>query len=91
MVTAAGRHTDAGQNRVAAVLAEDPKQRLRDIGDVRLALEGAGGTAAPPALTPATSSKPRGRLAWMAARNRTRRARRAGGVVPEDQGPSSSC
>ena len=48
-------------------LQKDPKQRLRDIGDVRLALEGAFETAAPPPLTPATSSKPRGHFAWMAA------------------------
>ena len=45
-------------------LQKDRKQRVRDIGDVSLALEGAFETAVPQAT--ATSSTPRGRLAWMA-------------------------
>jgi len=52
---------------VRRCLQKDPKQRLRDIGDVRLALDGAFETDAPPMLTPATSSRPRGRLTWMFA------------------------
>ena len=43
-------------------LHKDLKQRISDIHDVRLALEGAFETAAPQA----TSAAPRGRLAWMA-------------------------
>ena len=39
----------------------------QDIGDVRLALEGAFETTAPQTTSAATSSAPRGRLAWMAA------------------------
>ena len=48
-------------------LQKDRKQRVRDIGDVSLALEGAFETAAPQTTAPATSSPPRGRLAWIAA------------------------
>jgi len=48
---------------VAGCLVKDPRQRLRDMGDVRLALEGAFETAAP--QTTATSSAKGGRLAWM--------------------------
>ena len=44
-------------------LHKDPRQRIHDIADVRLALEGAFETAAPQAA--ATSSTPRRRLAWM--------------------------
>jgi Tol biopolymer transport system component len=43
-------------------LVKDPRQRIRDIGDVRLALEGAFETAAPQ-TTP--SSAKGGRLVWM--------------------------
>jgi hypothetical protein len=46
-------------------LHKDPKQRIPDIAAMRLALEGAFETAAPPA-TQATAA-PRGRLPWMAA------------------------
>ena len=46
-------------------LHKDPRHRIHDIADVRLALEGAFETAAPHAT--ATSSTPRGRLAWMTA------------------------
>jgi eukaryotic-like serine/threonine-protein kinase len=56
---------------VAAVLRrclqKDRKQRMRDIGDVSLALEGAFDTAAPQTMATATSSMPRGRLAWAVA------------------------
>jgi Tol biopolymer transport system component len=44
---------------------KDPRQRIRDIGDVRLALEGAFETAALP-LMAATARAPHGRLAWVA-------------------------
>jgi Tol biopolymer transport system component len=47
-------------------LQKDPRQRIRDIGDVRLALEGAFETAVSPA-TPTTTASSRGRLPWMAA------------------------
>ena len=46
-------------------LHKDPRHRIHDIADVRLALEGAFETAV--AHTTATSSTPRGRLAWMTA------------------------
>jgi serine/threonine protein kinase len=46
-------------------LHKDPKQRLRDIGEARLALDGAFETSAPQAA--AAPSSPSGRLAWMAA------------------------
>jgi len=46
-------------------LDKDPKQRLRDIGEARLALDGAFETSAP--QTAAATSSPSGRLAWMAA------------------------
>ena len=48
-------------------LRKDPKQRVGDIRDVRLALEGAFETAAPHSTPAATTEAPRGRLAWMAA------------------------
>ena len=41
-------------------LRKDPKQRVSDIRDVRLALEGAFETATPPALAPAPRSRARG-------------------------------
>ena len=47
-------------------LEKDPRQRIRDIGDVRLALEGAFETAASQATPPTTASS-RGRWPWMAA------------------------
>ena len=50
---------------LARCLVREPKQRLRDIGEARLALEGAFETAASPA-TQATAS-PHGRLPWMVA------------------------
>ncbi|MEQ1758182.1 MAG: protein kinase [Vicinamibacterales bacterium] len=48
-------------------LQKDPRQRLRDIGDVRLALDGAFETAAPQTPSVATSSGERGRVAWLVA------------------------
>ena len=47
-------------------LRKDPKQRVGDIRDVRLALEGAFETPAPQTAS-ATSARPRGRMAWIAA------------------------
>jgi Tol biopolymer transport system component len=47
-------------------LQKDPRQRLRDIGDVRLALEGAFETPAPQTTGKAPPSASRERLAWMA-------------------------
>ena len=47
-------------------LQKDRKQRVRDIGDVSLALEGAFETVAPHTTATATASTP-GRHAWMAA------------------------
>ncbi len=52
---------------IARCLVKDPRQRLRDIGEARLALEGAVETAAPQTPTVATSSPARGRWPWMAA------------------------
>ena len=49
---------------VRACLQKNPKQRSDSAQDVRLALEGAFETAAPPATT-TTATAPRGRLAWM--------------------------
>ena len=46
-------------------LVKDPRQRIRDIGDVRLALEGAFETAVP--QTDAARSSPRGRLGRLVA------------------------
>jgi eukaryotic-like serine/threonine-protein kinase len=51
---------------VARCLVKDPRQRLRDMGDVRLALEGAFETAAP-LTTASTTASSRGRWPWMAA------------------------
>jgi Tol biopolymer transport system component len=48
-------------------LRKDPKQRVGDIRDVRLALEGAFETAAPPSTPASPSSASRGRVAWMVA------------------------
>jgi Tol biopolymer transport system component len=48
-------------------LRKDPKQRIGDIRDVRLVLEGAFETTAPLTTTSATFARPRGRLAWIAA------------------------
>jgi len=47
-------------------LYKDSKQRLADMHDMRLALEGAFDTTAPQTTLSATSSAPRGRLAWIA-------------------------
>ena len=47
-------------------LRKDPRQRIRDIGDVRLALDGAFETGPAP-LTPTTVTSPRGRLPWIIA------------------------
>jgi hypothetical protein len=48
-------------------LQKDPKQRLGDIRDMRLALEGAFDTAAPQASAPAAPAASRGRVGWGAA------------------------
>jgi hypothetical protein len=48
-------------------LHKDLRQRIHDIADVRLALEGAFETAAPQTIGTVTSPAPRGRLARMAA------------------------
>ena len=48
-------------------LQKDPKQRVGDIRDVRLALEGAFESTAPQTSMMATSSSPRGRLAVFSA------------------------
>ena len=48
-------------------LQKDRKQRVRDIGDVSLALDGTFETAAPQTIPGAASSAKRERLAWMAA------------------------
>ena len=48
-------------------LQKDRKQRVRDIGDVSLALDGTFETAAPQTIAGAASSAKRERLAWMAA------------------------
>ena len=48
-------------------LQKDRKQRVRDIGDVSLALDGTFETAAPQTMPGAASSAKRERLAWMAA------------------------
>ena len=56
---AAGRRAAARSVAVLRrCLQKDPKQRLRDIGDVRLALEGAFETAAPPGAAPARRDPP---------------------------------
>ena len=47
-------------------LQKDRKQRVRDIGDVSLALDGTFETAAPQAIPGAALSATRERLAWMA-------------------------
>ena len=54
-------------SRCAPVFGRIPKQRIGDVQSVRLALEGAFETAAPQTMAPATSSAPRGRLAWITA------------------------
>ena len=48
-------------------LHKDQRQRIHDIADVRLALEGAFETAVPQATAPNPTAAPRGRLAWMIA------------------------
>ena len=47
-------------------LHKDPRQRIHDIADVRLALQGAFETRAPQTATPVTSSSKGARLAWVA-------------------------
>jgi hypothetical protein len=48
-------------------LQKNAKQRIGDVQDVRLALEGAFETAAPQTTASSTASASRGRLVWMAA------------------------
>ena len=48
-------------------LQKDPKQRIHDVADVRLALEGAFETAAPQATTSGATAAPRGRRALIVA------------------------
>ncbi len=52
---------------LARCLVKEPKQRLRDIGDVRLVLEGAFETPAPQATSSATALASRGRRPLIAA------------------------
>jgi eukaryotic-like serine/threonine-protein kinase len=54
------------QELIRRCLVKEPRQRIRDVGDVRLALEGAFETAAPQTTATATSSALGGRLAWVA-------------------------
>jgi len=56
----------AVRQTIKLCLQKDPKKRVRDIGDVKLALEGAFETAAPHTTT-AASAAPSERVAWMAA------------------------
>ncbi len=49
-----------------ACLQKNAKQRIGDMQDVRLALEGAFETTGPPTMVTATSAAPTRRLAWMA-------------------------
>ena len=60
LARASARRCDCAYRRIS-------KKRVADIRDVRLALEGAFETAASQTTASATSSTPRGRLAWMAA------------------------
>jgi len=48
-------------------LDKDPRRRLRDIGEARLALESTFETAAPQTTSSAPSTAPRGPVAWIAA------------------------
>jgi serine/threonine protein kinase/Tol biopolymer transport system component len=50
---------------VRRCLEKDPKRRLRDIGDARIAIEEAGSESEPEAAKP--SAAPRSRLAWSVA------------------------
>ena len=52
---------------LARCLVKEPKQRLRDIGEARLALAGAPETAAPQATAAQTALAPRSRLPWAVA------------------------
>ena len=56
----------AVKHTIKLCLQKDPKKRVRDIGDVKLALEGAFETPAPHTATAAFAA-PRGRTAWIAA------------------------
>ena len=47
---------------VARCLVKDPRQRVRDMGDVRLALDGAFETAVPQSATPAPAARSRARV-----------------------------
>lgn len=47
---------------IARCLVKDPRQRMRDMGDVRLALDGAFETAVPPSATPASAGPARARV-----------------------------
>jgi Tol biopolymer transport system component len=55
----------AVRQAISLCLQKDPKKRVRDIGDVKLALEGAFETAAP--QTDAALSSPRPPLGWLVA------------------------
>ena len=52
---------------LARCLVKEPKQRLRDIGDVRLALDGAFETPTPPPTAAATPASPRRTIAMVSA------------------------
>ncbi len=56
----------AVRQTIKLCLQKDPKKRVRDIGDVKLTLEGAFETAALPTVSSAAASASRGRVAWMA-------------------------
>ena len=47
---------------IARCLMKDPRQRVRDMGDVRLALDGAFETAVPQSITPAPAARSRARV-----------------------------
>ncbi len=47
---------------IARCLVKDPRQRVRDMGDVRLALDGAFETAVPQSATPAPAARSRARV-----------------------------
>ncbi len=62
------RETPLGlQMLVARCLVKDPRQRLRDMGDARLALQGTVETAAPPTKATSSAAMKGGRLPWTIA------------------------
>ena len=55
------------RTHIRRCLHKNPKQRIADVQDIRLALEGAFEPAAPQSTAAATSAALRGRLAWTTA------------------------